>query len=225
VVRWSLDKHYLVDLSSCGVPVVDSTFVEPNMDPDPILRTFLAEHPRLRDFVAKPAVGAYSKDVKRYTRGQASEALSHISMLLNENCAVILQPYLPSIDHDGETNLIYFDQVYSHAIRKGALLQEDGTVNPPTYAFRTAREPAAEELATAQAAIDAASAHLSLRHPLHYARVDLIRGENGEPRILELELFEPSLSLPLADGSADRFARALSRLRRPERDMIHAHRN
>jgi hypothetical protein len=221
VVRWSLDKHYLADLSSYGVPVVASRFIDPSMTPLPVLREFLAMHPPIDEMVVKPTIGAYSKDVKRFSRAQESEIVMHIARLLGENCSVILQPYLASIDSDGETNLIYFDQVYSHAIRKSALLMQDGTVNAPTYDFRTARVADEDERAVARAAIDAASAHLSLGKPLPYARVDLIRCDDGKPQVLELEIFEPSLSLPLADGSAERFAQVLADLPIPDKLTSH----
>jgi O-ureido-D-serine cyclo-ligase len=44
-----------------------------------------------------------------------------------------------------------------------------------------------------------------------YARVDLIRDQQGEPVVLELELIEPSLFFPFAVGSAERFAAAAVR--------------
>jgi len=49
---------------------------------------------------------------------------------------------------------------------------------------------------------------------LLYARVDLIRDAAGQPRVLELELTEPSLFISHAPGSEERFAAAaLARLR------------
>jgi O-ureido-D-serine cyclo-ligase len=44
---------------------------------------------------------------------------------------------------------------------------------------------------------------------LLYARVDLIHDDDGAPRVLELELTEPSLFFGHAPGSADRFARVI----------------
>jgi hypothetical protein len=44
---------------------------------------------------------------------------------------------------------------------------------------------------------------------LLYARIDLLRGDDAEPCLLELELTEPSLFFAYADGAADRFVAAL----------------
>lgn len=62
-----------------------------------------------------------------------------------------------------------------------------------------------------QPPLAAAASHLGIEQPLLYGRVDLIRGDNGEPVVLELELCEPSLSLPFTDFGAMRFARTLAR--------------
>ena len=51
--------------------------------------------------------------------------------------------------------------------------------------------------------------------PLLYARVDLIHDDDSAPRVLELELTEPSLFFAHAEGSAERFASAI--LARAER--------
>ena len=212
VVQWATDKHYLADLAMRGVPVVPSRFVEPGAMPLPELREFLATYPQTEEFVVKPTVGSYSKNVKRYTRIQESEATKHIAHLLRDGYSVILQPYLASVDHDGETDLIYFDRVYSHAIHKSALLMSDGTVNGPTAEFRAARVADEDERAVALAVLDATAAYLNLKRPLLYARVDLIRANAGKPQLLELDICEPSLSLSFAAGSAMRFAQLLAKL-------------
>ena len=43
---------------------------------------------------------------------------------------------------------------------------------------------------------------------LLYARVDLV-GTADAPLVMELELIEPEIFLPMADGSADRLAEAV----------------
>ncbi|HVX05690.1 MAG TPA: hypothetical protein VHA71_11300, partial [Rhodanobacteraceae bacterium] len=69
------------------------------------------------------------------------------------------------------------------------------------------RTPGADELAVARRAIAA----IPFRQPLLYARVDLIRDDAGAPRLLELELVEPSVFAANADGVAGRFAGAIMR--------------
>ncbi|MEV6833750.1 hypothetical protein AB0N17_04385 [Streptomyces sp. NPDC051133] len=209
VVRWNLDKHYLADLAAAGVPVVPSGFVAPGADPEAALRAFLAGHDQAAEIVVKPTIGAYSRHVRRFARTQLPQAAAYLAELLGEGRHVILQPYLDAIDTHGEGDLIHFAGTYSHAIRKHALLLADGTVKEPTQDARSAREATDDERAVAAAALDAAAAHLELREPLLYGRVDLIRGTDGKPLVLELELCEPSLSMPFAPASATRFARAI----------------
>ena len=211
VLRWNTDKHYLADLAARGVSVVPSAFVEPEADPLPALQAFLAEYAEADEFVVKPAISAGSRDTQRYARTQEFAAANHIARLLDAGRSVLLQPYLASVDRDGETALLYFDGDYSHAIRKGALLRPDAGATEALFAPEqiVAREPGDDERALAQTVLAAARDALKLDAALAYARVDLIRDGNGLPRLLELELCEPSLFLPYADGSADRFVAGL----------------
>ncbi len=218
-VRWSLDKHYLKDLERLNVPVVPSCFIESIGSAEIKFSAFEETFYNTTDFVVKPTVGCYSQGVQRFSRLQRDEALLHIEHLLRGGAVVLLQPYLKSIDEHGETNLIYFDGNYSHAIRKEALLLRDGTVNVPTFNFRAAREADFAERQVAEAALAAVMHHLNLDRPLLYARVDLIRNDMGTPVVLELEIAEPSLSLPLSSGGAGRFADVLDKLIRAEVNM------
>ncbi|MEU9026682.1 hypothetical protein AB0D46_03920, partial [Streptomyces sp. NPDC048383] len=45
-----------------------------------------------------------------------------------------------------------------------------------------------------------------------YARVDLVRGPDGAPVVMELELIEPNLFLTAAPGGVDRFVAAVADL-------------
>ncbi|MFA6987187.1 MAG: hypothetical protein WC213_13430, partial [Arenimonas sp.] len=114
----------------------------------------------------------------------------------------------PSVDEAGETALMFFDGDFSHAIRKGPLLQRDEASTRALFAPEkiTARTPGKDELALATATLAALSGD-----PLAYARVDLIRAADGSPRVLELELTEPSLFFPYGEGSAERFVARLGR--------------
>ena len=120
---------------------------------------------------------------------------------------MLLQPYLERVDAEGETALVFFEGTFSHAIRKGPLLQRGAEATRKLYATEaiTPRTPSADELDVAQRALAA----IPLQQPLLYARVDLIRADDGSPRLLELELVEPSVFVGYAAGAAARFAAAI----------------
>jgi hypothetical protein len=207
VVRWNTDKHYLRELARAAVPVVPSTFVEPGDSAEQALNSFLARH-ECPEFVVKPTVSANSRDTERHARTRVEPAVAQARRLLDAERSVLLQPYLDSVDRDGETSLIYFAGKFSHAIRKAPMLPP-GVGGPPTIGLIiperiTPLVPGADELRVAEKALAA----LSFETPL-YARVDLIRDARGAPTLLELELTEPSLFLVHAPGAAERFAAAV----------------
>jgi hypothetical protein len=208
VVRWNTDKHYLGELARAAVPipVVPSTFVEPGESAERALDSFLARHD-CPEFVVKPSVGANSRDTERHARTRVEPALAQARRLLDAERSVLLQPYLDSVDRDGETALIYFAGKFSHAIRKAPLLP--GVAGSPAVGLFgqeriTARVPGADELRVGEEVL----AGLPFDTPL-YARIDLIRDAGGAPTLLELELTEPSLFLVHAPGAAERFSAAV----------------
>lgn len=206
VVRWNTDKHYLEQLANAGVPVVPSTFVEPGEDARRALDAFLADAGD--EFVVKPSVGAGSRDAQRHGREELVNARAHAQRLLDAGRSVLLQPYLARVDEHGETALVYFDGVFSHAIRKGPLLRrgEDPTRALFAEEHITARTPLADELRVAESALAA----IPYATPLLYARVDLIRDGADAPCVLELELTEPSLFFVHGAGAAERFVAAIA---------------
>lgn len=212
VVRWNTDKHYLSDLACAGIPVVPTTFVEPEAEPLEVLQTFLLQQPAA-EFVVKPAISAGARDTQRYARTQEFAASNHIARLLEQARSVMLQPYLRSVDHAGETALVYFNGQFSHAIRKGALLHCEQPAIEAPYATGdiTPRDADPDERALAELTLSAVARQLQLEQPLPYARIDLIRDDQGFPILLELELTEPSLFFAQAPGSVDQFAAVLAR--------------
>ncbi len=207
IVRWNTDKHYLRDLANAGIPIVPSFFLELNDDPETM--------PGFDEFVVKPAVGAGSRDAQRYVSAERAAAIAHARSLLDQDRSVLVQPYLHSVDEYGETALVFFAGHFSHAIRKGPLLQRGAASTRALFAQEriTSRIPQGEELALAQRAVAAISTLDGINDPnagvpaeaLLYARVDLILDSDGGPRLLELELTEPSLFFAHAPNALDRF--------------------
>ncbi len=211
LLRWNTDKHYLAELECAGIAIVPSTFVEPDENAADALAAFLQAHPHADEFVVKPAIGAGSRDAQRYTRAQEVAPASHIARLLDADRSVLLQPYLASVDALGETALVFIDGQFSHAIRKGALLHANAEPTRALFAAEhiTARDAADDERALADAVLAAIPELEGVDTPFLYARVDLIRDAAGQPRLLELELAEPSLFLDTNAGAAARLVAAL----------------
>lgn len=196
VVRWNTDKHYLRDLQSHGLAVVPTDFVE--------VGTPRHAWPALGpDVVVKPVVGAGSRDAARHS--SAENAYLHLSRLLADGRAVLVQPYMSEIDIQGETGLVYFNGEFSHAFRKSAILTRDAPPTSELFAPEeiSPRDPNRAELELANNAIAACAGDLL------YARVDIVPGQHGAPLISELELTEPSFFLDMAPGSAGRLAKAV----------------
>ncbi len=198
VVEWNTDKRYLGQL------------------PRAVPTEFLAPGEPFRappgEYVIKPSVSAGSRDTARYGPGEDARARAHVERLLIAGRTVMVQPYLQAVDDRGETALLFFGGEYSHAICKGQLLHRSQA--PSDLPFMTEqispREPDRTERAVAEEVVD------SLPWPrsaLLYARVDLIADHRGEPKLVELELTEPSLFLSYAEGAAERLAdRVLERI-------------
>ena len=204
VVRWNSDKHYLAELERHGLPIVPSGFCEPGTDAEAFLSGFLTRHPEA-ELVVKPAVGAGSRDTQRHRRELRGPILAHMQRLLRAGRSVLLQPYLARVDEAGETALIYIDGAFSHAIRKGPLLPAGAAATQGLFAAEqiSPRIPEADERRVGARILE------RLPFPgLLYGRVDLIRGVQGEPRILEVEITEPSLYLPHGTDAAARLVRA-----------------
>jgi len=207
VVRWSTDKHYLVDIANAGLSVVHTQFVEPGDDVE-------AWQPPAdcADFVVKPAVSAGSRDTMRYASSASAEtARAHVAALVAKGRSVMVQPYLDSVDTIGETAVLFIGGEYSHAVRKGPLLRRDVEGERVEGLFVQEqidpRDATPNELVTARAIVECIPGGFDRTL---YARVDLIPDALGAPRLLELELAEPSLFLAHSDGAAGRFARAVA---------------
>ena len=222
VIRRNARKRYLLDVAAAGVPSIPTTLVEQgDADADPI--DIAAQH-GWTDFVIKPEMGAGASGLLRvileanphaapiddqawggttFDSGVTSsqtDARTHLKNLLASGDALV-QPYLPGVER-GEISLIYFAGACSHAVRK---TPREGDIRVQhEYGGRYSRhEPTEAELAVAEAALDAENAR-----NLPYARVDCIAGADGEPLLIELELFEPQLFTTHDQHSAQRRAEA-----------------
>ena len=202
VVEWNTDKRYLAELADAGVPVVPTTWLAPGDAWTP---------GGTGECVIKPTVGAGSVDSGRYDLADARHrrlAAEHVGRLHAAGRAVMVQPYPSAVDTHGETALLFLGGRFSHAVRKGPLLDGPDVGVEGLYKAEdiAPRGPSPAELAAADRAVAGVPGGAAR---LLYARVDLIPGQSGEPLLVELELTDPSLFLAYGPGAADRFADAI----------------
>ncbi|MGL5912472.1 MAG: hypothetical protein ACRCZP_20865, partial [Phycicoccus sp.] len=186
MVRWSLDKHYLAELADAGIPVIPTTFVEPGEADSPVQLPY-------GHVVVKPAVGAGSRDAASYGPDDDAAARAHVNRLHTAGRTALVQPLLGSVAEHGEWPLVFLDGRYSHTANKRVTLPRAGQVTD-LFAAETVVPSTADaaQVALAQATVDLVVRRFGTPT---YARVDLVRDDDGRPCVLELELVEPSLFL------------------------------
>ena len=189
VIERNTDKRYLRDLAAAGVPVVPTHWVEPGED-------FRVADLSWHRVVVKPAVSSGSRDTIVTT--DPAEIAAQVALILASGRPVLVQPYLDAVDHEGEVSVVVIEGVPSHAVRKVPALSEGG------YGDASETVEISAELAAAVGRVLAAE---PLAKGLPFARVDLVRGDEGW-LVMELELTEPLLFLGYAGGAPKRFAAA-----------------
>ncbi len=200
MVRWNSHKSYMQDIADRGAPIVPTIWLRAGSTPD------LAELMRARGWeraVVKPVVGLATRGVMRFsvTGGELPAAQDHVNALLREQ-DVMMQPFLRSVESYAERALVFIDGEYSHAASKVAFQQ----LAPAGEAGEMLVVAVPEEID-----VENSVASMSDGREL-YARVDLLRGDDGRPCVIEFELVEPSLFLSLHPPAAERFASVLAGL-------------
>lgn len=198
LIAWNSDKRYLRELGAAGVPTVPTLWVERDAGVD--LADELIQC-GWDEAVIKPVVNLGAKNLHRVRSDEAQQALATV---LTRQEAMI-QPFLSSLETEGELSLVYIEGQFSHAVRK----------RPAAGDFRVQSiwggTVAAAETNPSQVEV-AERALAQLDEPPLYARADLVTGLDGEPALIELELIEPNLYLSTHPGAAERLADATLRL-------------
>jgi glutathione synthase/RimK-type ligase-like ATP-grasp enzyme len=195
VVKWNARKTYLRELG----PTAIETIWADRADAATVAAAFDALD--ADEIIVKPQVGAGSIDTVRLARKSWNEA----DLAGAPRGAAMIQPFLPAIETEGERSLFWFGGVFSHAIRKVPNAGE-WRANLPglTRFFAEAPPPAALQAA------EAARAHAP--DELLYVRIDLVLGNDGAWRVIEIEAIEPHLFLDLAPEGGRAFVGAIARV-------------
>lgn len=220
-IRWNSHKGYLRDLSEAGIAIVPTHWFERGKEPDveTELRKLL-EDDHSGKIIVKPAIGLATSGVMLVEEANFSEAVTHVRKLLEE-FDVMIQPFMASVRDPGERALTFVNGRYCHAAQKAPFQK----LAAAGHAGEKPVEATVRELELAENVMGVLG-ELVRKHnnggklsdddaflpPPLYARVDIVRGDNGDPLLIELELVEPSLFMGFYPLTADFFADAIENL-------------
>lgn len=205
VVRWNANKKYMVELAGRGARVTPTVIVERGASVD---LAAIAGSRGWGRLVLKPAVSADSWETIRVDVSNASDRARGAAYLERHRTErdILIQPFIESVDFvdggRGERCLVFFAGEFSHAVTKNSCFLGGRHVGAEGRIVT----PADDEVAAGREVLSIARADV-----LPYARVDLARGPDGRPLLLELELFEPTLFFECAPESAAVLARLIER--------------
>ena len=197
LVKWSLAKTYLRDLEQKGGAIVPSLWFE-DFDAASLDGWFDALD--TGEVVVKPAIGANAQDTFVLARPVSAGRVEELRATFAGR-AFFVQPFMANVQTEGEYSLFFFNNEFSHAILK----------TPRKGDFRSQEEHGAaiKPVVATERQVAAARKLLALVEPQPtYVRIDLVRDEHDDYRLMELELIEPSLYLRTDPDSARRFAAA-----------------
>jgi glutathione synthase/RimK-type ligase-like ATP-grasp enzyme len=191
VLRWNSDKRYLGRLANKGVPIPPTRWVDGATQAQ--VDAAFSETDAAQ-VVVKPTVSGGAWRTLRLSPGQI--------MTEPPLGAAMIQPYLPSIETEGETSLLFFGRRFSHAVNKRPIngdfriqVQFGGLYKPVV--------PPRDALALAEQVLAA------IDEPLLYARIDMARDAEGGWLLMEAELIEPDFYLAHDPAGGAGFARAM----------------
>lgn len=196
VVRANAHKGYLLGLAARGVPVVPTELVGRGADGDELHARVAARG--WDRIVLKPAVGAGSLGAGAFAASERAAAAAHLATWAARG-DVLIQPYQRAVEDHGERSLIWIDGELTHAIRKA-----------PRFGGDIERVTGPHPIGDDERAV-ALAALAPWADRVLYGRVDLVRADDGQPQVMELELIEPSLFFPFHPPALTRFVAALTR--------------
>ncbi len=190
LVAWNTHKGYLKDLEARGARLIPTLWLDAVTEAS---ARDAFDRLGTDDLVFKRQVGAGADGQHRLKRGDPIPGMPHPMMV---------QPFLPAIAEEGEISFVMVDGALSHALVKRPA-KGDYRIQSAYGGFEIPLEPSAEDLAAAKSVITALD-----ETPL-YARVDMLRAEDGGLLLMELELIEPYLYPLQGEGLGARLAAAL----------------
>jgi len=198
LIQWNMDKHYLGDLEKKGINIPPTRYIEAGEETS--LSQLIGET-GWKDCILKPCISGAARHTYKLNPKNLDEHEVIFQELIAKE-AMMLQPFQKNIVEKGEVSLMVMGGMYTHAVLKVAKpgdfrVQDDfgGTVQ--LY------DPSPEEIVFAEKVVKVCDTK-----PI-YARIDVIRDNDDQLALIELELIEPELWFRLYPKAAEVLAKAL----------------
>ncbi|MBV7259564.1 ATP-grasp domain-containing protein [Erythrobacter crassostreae] len=196
LVRWNATKTYLRDLGDKGARTIPTLWRKAVTAEGALEAMEVFDTDRI---VVKRQIGAGALGQELISKGSLPDANWNFAH------AAMLQPFLPAIAEEGELSFVFIDGELSHVLRK-LPAKGDYRIQSLYGGSEEVHQPTAAE-AGAAAAIVAA---LPFSTPL-YARIDMLRAEDGALMVMEAELIEPYLYPEQGPELGPRLAQAIAK--------------
>ena len=183
VIQWNSSKRYLGELMSLGASVVPSLILEDGDWSAAEVQSILAHGES--ELIVKPLVGVGAFQLRRFTDVHDMDKVRRSGEL---DYPVMVQPFLSSIQSEGEWSFVFGGQQFLYAVLK-VPTKGDYRVQVMYGARTLPRKPSDDDLAAARAVLE------KVPYQTHLARVDMVRMPSGNLALMELELIEPQLYL------------------------------
>jgi glutathione synthase/RimK-type ligase-like ATP-grasp enzyme len=200
VFAWNTDKSYLVDLAATSLPVVPTVSVEDESELAPAVAGFFPA-------VVKPRVGAGGRGVVVFDGEPGGpEGLDESQLGMGP---WVVQPLVESVRTEGETSVFVFG---GEVVSQVGKVPGAGEIRVHEYyGGRSDAAPVSPEAAEVARATVSVVERLVGGRPLDYARVDLMRGDDGGLVVSEVEVTEPGFYLDLVPQNAAAFGAVVER--------------
>lgn len=198
IIKWNLDKHYLLDLAGSGINIPPTLFLEKGdagtLSEKVAIKTW-------KEIILKPVVSGAARHTYRFLPEDAGQHEKVYRELIREE-AMMIQEFQVQVPVKGEVAFVVIDGRFSHAILKKAR-EGDFRVQDDFGGTVQVYEPSEEEIRFAEEVVKRCG-----YDPL-YARVDAIWDNQGNLSLSELELIEPELWFRFHSESAGKLVDAI----------------
>lgn len=182
IIKWNINKNYLKDLTKKGINIAPTIFIKKKEN---ISLSSLFKSTKFDEAVIKPAISGAARETYRINISNYKRYEKVFNDLTQSEC-MIFQEFLHDIIVNGEISIILINGKYTHAVKKTAKkgdfrVQDDHGGKVEIYHANK------KEISFARECIKACPCL-----PI-YARVDIVKDNNNNLSLTELELIEPEL--------------------------------